>query len=372
MVDEPWSANTSPAVDDTDGSLSFGIVGALRFIADEVQMGRVLHAVVRADGVCANAFCTALLDEASKTGNAGRRARARKLLADLGSKPVKSTSERDLFLSKHGVLAKKAQRQGRVDLSFEAGPKWQLGVELKFDDPAKRRQQDRYPAVGRPVIFVVRDPDAFADPLLVAGDAKHYLGAISWKALLPRLHLLPVEESQKSIWDAVLRVSELNGDFKSKPPSRRSTKVDVQCLSRSLPGICRTLGDALTKQHGSGGRRLADALVADKPFPGRTWAWLRFRLDGGVFIDVGLRHAESSQPHVQINWAHVFPRKLRTEYRHLERTDFVREGHWWTWRDTVSPAAWRTDHVEALTHEIAAPINALVCSGVMRVDASED
>ena len=43
MTDEPRSVNKSSVIDDiTDGSLSFGIVGALRFIADEVQMGRVI------------------------------------------------------------------------------------------------------------------------------------------------------------------------------------------------------------------------------------------------------------------------------------------------------------------------------------------
>jgi hypothetical protein len=185
------------------------------------------------------------------------------------------------------------------------------------------------------------------------------------------LHSLPVEESQKSIWHAVLNVSDFNGDFQRKRPANRSTKVDAECLSGGLPGISEVLRNALAKKHGRAGRRLTDALVTEEPYAGRRWAFVRFMLDDETFLVIGLRQAESSQPQVQIKWSHVFPIKLRAEYRRLDREpNFQRIGESWTWIGTVSPAAWRTDRVKALANELATPINALVHSGVMRVDAA--
>src|SRR4051794_6536518 len=154
-----------------DPSLQYGLVGALRFPGDEIQFGRALHALSRADEHVANRLCVAVLERAADAGSRDQCDRATTLMKGLGDQPVRSMSEQDLFLGSRGVLARKGRQQGRIDLSFEAGKSWTLGVELKFNDPAKRAQQERYPSVGRPVVFVVRDPTTFTEPNLDPSDA---------------------------------------------------------------------------------------------------------------------------------------------------------------------------------------------------------
>jgi hypothetical protein len=197
-----------------DPSLRYGLIGALRFPADEVQFGRVLHAICRNDENVANGLCRAVLELAASVDIAERARRASELLSGLDNQPVRSMSERDLFLGSRGVLARKVRQHGRIDLSFEAGANWRLGVELKFNDPARRGQQQVYPKVGRPVVFVVRDPAKFKEPDLDPADAAFYLGAIAWTDLVPKLRALPVASADRDVWVAVLRVSELNGDLR--------------------------------------------------------------------------------------------------------------------------------------------------------------
>src|SRR4051812_21783106 len=117
----PGHEQTSELLDQAlDPSLRYGLVGALRFPADEIQFGRALHALCRADEHVANRFCRAVLEQASDTGPRAPSARARKLLTALGDSPVRSMSEQDLFIGSRGVLVRKARQQGRIDLSFEA------------------------------------------------------------------------------------------------------------------------------------------------------------------------------------------------------------------------------------------------------------
>ena len=351
-----------------DPSLRYGIVGALRFPADEVQFGRVLHAVCRSNEQLANRFCYAVLELAAAGSIGSRSQRAGALLSDLGDQPVRSMSEQDLFLGSRGVLARKARRQGRIDLSFEAGKAWRLGVELKFNDPAHRGQQQRYPKVGRPVAFVVRDPAKLKEPDLDPADAPHYLGAIAWEALVPRLHGLPVASADREIWSAVLRISELNGDFAPEPPREAGTKRDAEVLGRVVPLLQRRLSELLYRKHKATGRRFAVSLSIDGPYAARTWANIGLITPkGDVALWIDLRHTESTQPAWRVSWPRWHPIVHRKEYERLSSGDvFSLSGEWWTATGTVAPVDWRRDPDQATVDSIGDAMSALVRSGVMQ------
>jgi len=351
-----------------DPSLRYGLVGALRFPADEIQFGRVLHSLCRADEHVANRFCRAVLEQASNTGPRAHSARAQKLLTALGDSPVRSMSEQDLFIGSRGVLARKARQQGRIDLSFEAEEGWRLGVELKFNDSAKRGQQERYPAVGRPVVFVVRDPARLSAPELDPTDARRYLGAISWEGLLPALHSLPVPESEQELWTALLRVCELNGDFALQAPRNLGTERDAKVLGEIAPDLQVGLTDALEKKHRSAGRRFGQSLTIDGPYPTKTWGnigLLTPRED--IVVLINLRHTGSSQPAWQVIWPKWwYPIVHHKEYARLARGGtFTLNRNWWTAAGTVAPARWRSDPGAAATESIVEALGALVRSGVM-------
>jgi hypothetical protein len=350
-----------------DPSLRYGLVGALRFPGDEVQFGRVLHALCRSNEEVANDFCGAVLELAAAGEVASRRRRARKLLSDLRGQAVRSMSEQDLFLGSRGALAQKRRRQGRIDLSFEAGKTWRLGVELKFNDPARRGQQQRYPTVGRPVIFVVRNPPRLKEPDLDPGDAPHYLGAVAWEALLPRLHRLPVADAERAMWIAVLRVSELNGDFAPEPPRNASTKRDEEVLEHVLPPLRQRLSELLQRKHNATGRRFAESLTIDGPYPARTWANIGLLTSkGDVALWIDLRHTESTQPAWRVSWPRWHPIVHRKEYDRLRSEGvFGLSGEWWTATGTVAPAKWRSDPCSATVESIGDALAALVRSGVM-------
>lgn len=354
--------------------MRYGLIGALRFPADEVQFGRILHAICRQDGHVANGFCGAVLGEAAAGTHAARRRRASDLLDDLGDHPVRSMSERDLFVGSRGVLRGKARRQGRIDLSFEAAGSWKLGVELKFNDRSRRGQQERYPAVGRPVVFLVRDPGALAEPSLDPKDAKHYLGAVAWEALLPQLYKLPVRKDERETWMNVLRVSEINGDFARQQPRDTGTRHDAEILGRVAPAVQQTLAGLLQQKHNTKGRRFADGLTIDGPYAARTWANLGLTTAAGecvVWID--LRHTESSQPAWRISWPRRHPIIHRREYERLAQDATFRPSRdWFEATGTVSPAEWRTDPDAAVVRSMSEALTALVRSGVMgRLVASE-
>lgn len=351
-----------------DPSLRYGLVGALRYPADEIQFGRAVHALCQADGRVANGFCSAVLEVAAASGHRHRRARATKLLGALGGEPVRSMSEQDLFSRSRGVLKNKARQQGRIDLSFEAGARWRLGIELKFNDKAKRGQQQRYPRVGRPVVFVVRDPNRFTEPDLEAADARHYLGAISWEALLPGLRALPVAETDRGIWNALLSVCDLNGDFATSPPRLDGTQRDADVIGSIGPDIRRQFTEALTKKYGAAGRRFGESLTVDGPYPTRTWgniSLLTSRRE--VLLHVDVRHTDSSQPVWRVSWpSWRHPIVHRKEYARLASGGLYVLAHdWWTATGTVAPAEWRADGPSAIRRDLSKALNALVRSGVM-------
>lgn len=355
-----------------DASALYGLVGALRFPAHELQFGRAIHAICRSNESVARSLCELFLRTASATAGLAARRNAAGLLQRLPSEPVQSMSEQDLFGAPEGVLRQRARHHGRIDLQFAAGATWVLNVELKFNDLGVRDQQRAYTEAGRPVLFVVRNPDLpqFANPGLPRQYQHLYLGAIAWEMILDGLRGLPVEPRDRQVWSDLVAVSELNGDFARQRPRNHRTRADVEVLKQALPAIRRRFSAQLGKRLGQPGRRLAESLTQKGPYGGPTWAdagwWAPVDQDAAV-LWIALRHSASAQPVFRVSSYNRNPRLLWARYEKLAHSSesFDLRNGWWTSQGSVPPPAWRHDQVAALVTAVARKTEAIVTSGVL-------
>lgn len=201
------------------------IVRALRGAGDEVQFGLTLEALCQESAV-AKALAYAVIAQ-SKQGNArAKRAAGRDggMVTCMGEQRLNARVSRRMARSRAA---------GRVDLRFTGDDDWRFGLELKINSPFGHKQLERYAEWG-PIAAVVRSFDQI-DGLPALKSHASWVGAATWRALLPDLRRLPVSTEWNRDWQALLDVMEDDGDFDEKKPEPREVKAQVDLLNVLAP-----------------------------------------------------------------------------------------------------------------------------------------
>ena len=197
------------------------VVRALRFAGEEVQLGSVLEALCQ-DSRVAEAFAAAVVG-GSKGGNAAAR---RPVRGKHGDASCLGEQRLQVRLSRRGAAAR-ANDAGRVDLRFVDPGDWRLAVELKLGAEFGYKQLKRYATWG-PVAAIVRDLDHVVDADELRSN-ENWVGAVTWRTLLPDLRTLPVTDPWDRDWLSLLEVAESDGDFDEGHPNASGGR----CAARS-------------------------------------------------------------------------------------------------------------------------------------------
>jgi hypothetical protein len=360
------------------------LIAALRYRADEVQLGRALHAVAQ-DPDVARSLADALLA-------AAREGRRGQVAAKLGRPPagVVCAEQEDLFASAGRLgVRRRVERLGAVDLTFtEPAGTWRLLVELKIDsafgrDRKGREQLERYQQTQEPLLAVVRDATTVRDPD-PAGPG--WLGAITWAHVLPDLYDLPVTPATlQQQWHALLDVTADRGDF---TPGRRGqsaeAKANAEILEAIRDDLLHELQDRLRDHYKRDGRLLADGLHATKVGTGDRRAWFQVRrrrpgMPDARLFGVELEQSLSRSPVISVWWfGPPAPgrgkRRSDASHQRLQRDGHVKPVDKRRYRSTRSVAA---DDVDvrgaqaAARRAIAADLALLVDADVFWADIKE-
>lgn len=247
---------------------SYALIRAMRYKADEVQLGRALYAVARQGGI-APALASAMIESVAPRF----AARARSLPPV--PPDVACLEQQQLFADVGRIRLRRRKRSvGWVDLDF-ANPSgsWRLAVELKIDSDFQPRQLPGYLASGRPVIAVVRNPDHDRFDVDVPG----WIGAVAWSHLLPRLRALPVRPPElRAQWQIFLDVAEASGDFDVRKPSASTEAAANRALLAPLRGqVLERFQRLLDEAYGADGRQFARGVRVSQVGGDARMAWLR-------------------------------------------------------------------------------------------------
>lgn len=122
-----------------------------------------------------------------------------------------------------GVLRRRIERVGAVDLDFQGDGGWRLLVELKIDAGFGDGQQPRYLRTRHPLLAIVRDP-ALPQVESESKLATNGLGAVSWEAVVPVMRALPVEPTTDATqWQELLDIAVKQGDLTKRSSPRAKT-----------------------------------------------------------------------------------------------------------------------------------------------------
>jgi hypothetical protein len=275
----------------------------LRFAGEEVQFGSVLEAVCQ-DSRVADAFAAAVVGK-SKGGNAAARRRVRRKhghVSCLGEQRLQ------VRLTRRGAAAR-AKDAGRVDLKFVDPGDWRLAIELKLGAEFGYRQLKRYATWG-PVAAVVRDLDHVLDADELRSN-DNWVGAVTWRALLPDLRTLPLTEPWERDWLSLLEVAESDGDFDEGIPT--SPEVDAQ--RDLLDAISPLVYDHLVNELRSKYRGSADPAVlglrARPVTQDRVWAGFVIRGADGAWLYIAIRNLFADHPRLRIDYYTFDERRAR-------------------------------------------------------------
>lgn len=260
----PSATELATAAAGGDGSL----LRALRFRGDEVQVGRVLHAVCQQPAV-AHAFVLAVLHSAAANDRFGQRADA--LLTDLPSS-VACTEQAHLFADlSRAMLRRRTQAVGAVDLLFAGDSGWKLLIELKINSGFGPSQRERYLAARQPLVAIVRDVQTVPPIEDERHDQANWLGAISWDSLLPALLDLPIEPAaDRAQWLTLVGIMRGDGDFELRRPRiPEDAKRSAVVLGNVLEDALLALRESIIDEYGARARHLATAVAADEARAGR-------------------------------------------------------------------------------------------------------
>lgn len=301
------------------------VISALRTAHDEVQLGRVLSAVVGSNTSAPAAFLDLLLGEAAKDPEIGTRAR------NLKPPPrVACSTERGLLRHGRGRVRKQAQSLGRVDLLFSADG-FRLICELKLDSPYQPDQIIRYlEAEDTWVMSIVRQTGRLQGKAgQIAQANSRWLGEICWTSIQEGLRQIPLTGTTRSEWLAFLDVMDDDGDF--LPERRRRARDDDVALAdkvakRSLASVAektalrapvRNLLRSLSVTSKAGRHRAVASIRGPAGDGSRREAW---------FFQVLLRDSHTGIPHVAVEWIPWTPmrRGQRSMHKELEGRGFFR------------------------------------------------
>lgn len=350
---------------------SRALIRALRYRADEVQLGRALHAVARQGGV-ARDLAQALLESVAPP--------FRKAAWELLPVPpdVVCGEQRELFADVGRTrLRRRRKSMGRVDLDFaQPTGDWKLAVELKIDSDFGVQQRPRYESSGRPLLAVVRDPTR--DDLAMGGEG--WRGAVGWSDLLPRLRGLEVTPSElRQQWRLLLDVAEADGDF----AVRRSPPATEVAANRALLEPLRdtlreTSRDLVASRYPNAQAFVADIEISSVRSEERRASlfvsWRRWG-DGRIVVEVG--DATSAVSEMATWWLPPLGRRdqrqLRAAHRALVRekgyTHVTRERYRADDQVAGNEDARRSQILEAFERRAAELIQAGCLESELRQDA---
>ena len=352
---------------------SSSVLRALRYRADEVQFGRVLHAVCQQEPV-ARKLVDALLERAAQSGSTHAEALLRELPAN-----IRCQEQTDLFADVGRIaMLRQTRAVGAVDLVFVGDDGWRLLVELKIDSGFGKRQRERYLASRQPLLVIVRDPAAARGLAVNAAEAHNWLGAVGWSDLLETLLELPIEpEEERERWRSLLRIMETDGDFSTrKLPREAADEAARALLQAALSPALEALRETLVRVHGSRGRGLADRLAHGVPRGRDGWAGcaLHFGDPGQERFWVAVRNARSAAPTARVWW---YPRAGFRERRRVgearqrvEALGFARRpNEQWLREEPLSSTLVRAQGAEVvLARFLTESLTAIVDAGGLRGD----
>ena len=347
------------------------VISALRTAHDEVQLGRVLAAVLGSNASAASAFLDLLLSEAEKDPAIGARARNLKV-----PREVACSSERDLLRHGRGRVRKQAKSLGRVDLYFSTN-EFRLACELKLDSRYQQDQIARYlDAKDTWVISIVRRPGGLQGKAReTALSSSRWLGEVSWASIQGGLRRIPLSDTTRSHWIALLDVME--GDDEFLPERRRRARdEDVTLVDavarRSLVSLAET--PSVPEPVRNLLRQFSVTSRADI-----RWAVASIRGPAGdgsrkkvPFFRVLLRDRQTGTPRVVVEWHPPMLWRQRAMRRELERHNFfhqsTRKGAYYVSQDDVRIES-GDDEVARVSQWVEGRLQAVAAAGWLDFDA---
>ena len=270
------------------------VVRALRFAGEEVQFGSVLEAICQ-DSRVAEAFAAAVAN-GSKGGNAAARRRVRRKHGDVSCLGEQRLQVR---LSRRGASVR-AKDAGRVDLRLADPGDWRLAVELKLGAEFGYQQLERYAKWG-PVAAVVRDLDHVLDADKLRSN-ENWVGAVTWRALLPDLRALPVREPWDRDWLSLLEVAESDGDFDQGIPTRPEVDAQRDLLGTIRPLVFEHLVHELRSNYRGNADLAIRGLRALTVTQDRVWAGFVIRGADGAWLYIAIRNLFADHPRLRIDY----------------------------------------------------------------------
>jgi hypothetical protein len=279
------------------------VVRALRFAGEEVQFGSVLEALCQ-DSRVAEAFAAAVVGK-SKGGNAAARRRVRRKHGDVSCLGEQRLQVR---LTRRGAAAR-AKDVGRVDLKFVDPGDWRLAIELKLGAEFGYKQLERYATWG-PVAAVVRDLNQVLDADELRSN-DNWVGAVTWRALLPDLRTLPVTEPWDREWLSLLEVAESDGDFDQGIPTRPEVDAQRDLLRAISPRVFEHLVHELRSKYRGSADPAIRGLQARPVTQDRVSAGFVISGADGAWLYIAIRNLFADHPRLRIDYYTFDDRRAR-------------------------------------------------------------
>jgi hypothetical protein len=287
------------------------LVRALRYRADEVQLGRVLQVVAR-DGGAAPAIAEAILESVPREFQ-------RRAAKHLPVPPDTTCVDQRALFAEVGRITflKRYRAMGAIDLEFSSRMDWRLGVELKLESDYQPKQRENYLASGRPLVTVVRRPTRSP----VKTDTDRWLGEVTWQGLVPKLREVEVGPSLLALqWKLFLDVVSDSGDFDEKPrPASSELLLNKQLLESVREDLIAHFLTECTRGRGLTGDAAPNLIASKARRQGQTTAQLRLAWKpalevGEVFVE--LSDASSGRARARTWWVPRRRPSRRTRQAH--------------------------------------------------------
>ena len=188
----------------------------------------------------------------------------------------------------------------------------------------------------------VRDLDHVLDAHELRSN-ENWVGAVTWRALLPDLRALPVTEPWDRDWLSLLEVAESDGDFDQGIPTRPEVEAQRDLLGAISPLVFDHLVNELRSKYRGSADPAIRGLHARPVTQDGVWAGFVIRgAEDGAWLYIAIRNLFADHPRLRIDY-YTFDdwrarRRLSDAYARIVKRGFKHVNNYYRF-DTACGAA---------------------------------